>query len=127
MDAMESQIHSATNQAAEIILETGLNFAPVGEIYVGGKLIFLGITKTAKITEYGYRAFKVGSASSKGLLSSKIATKFLRKYGLNIKFFGPTLYGGSKTLGTFLGRNSPILGTGLVLDGSRRFYNNIQN
>jgi len=116
-------IHEATAEAAEYLSY----ILPAGEIAVGGKLIYLGVTRVSKVSIHGYRAFKVGHASSKGLKSSAYFTRHLRELGLNTKFFGPTLYGQSKTLGTFLGRNSPILGAGLVGDGTRRLYNLIND
>ncbi|SRX52253.1 hypothetical protein AEQU1_00116 [Aequorivita sp. CIP111184] len=122
-DDMISSIHEGTNKAANIILQTGLTIAPIGEIVIGSKLVYLGVTKVSKISIHGYRAFKVGDASANALRSSVYFTKTLNQYGLNIKFFAPTIYGSSKTLGTFLGRNSAVFGTGLIFDGSRRLYN----
>ena len=39
----------------------------------------------------------------------------------------PTLYGTAYTWGTFLGRNTPIIGGAIMYDGLRRIYNKFQN
>ncbi len=68
MNAMESQIHSATNQAAEIILETGLTFSPINELELVGmgfRIIGrrIGITGVLRI---GNRTFSFLTKTEKG-------------------------------------------------------------
>jgi hypothetical protein len=100
---------------------------PVGEFFAGAKLTKMGVTLVSKSSS-GIRAMKVGGASKKALKSSVFFTKYLRNYGLNYslgsKWFtviGPN----ASTLGTFLGRNSVIIGSSLMLDGGRRIYNRL--
>ncbi len=58
MNAIESKIHSATNQAAEIILETGLTFSPFDELeligmgvrIIGGKIGITGVLRMGNRT-----------------------------------------------------------------------------
>ncbi|WP_306350839.1 hypothetical protein [Flavobacterium sp. '19STA2R22 D10 B1'] len=93
------------------------NLFAVGEIYMGGKLIWMGLTTISKAS-IGMRIVLGGS---KNTLKSSVY--FTEKIGSkSINFLGtkslPTLYGKSYTWGTFLGRNSPIIGTGMVGHGS---------
>ena len=125
-----ASIYKAHNAVSKVVTplikETTLMLIPIGEIYVGSKLIYLGVTKVSKFAIHGTRVMKVGSASAKSLRSTIYFTKHLRKLNLNATFHAPIIYGRSHTVGAFLGRNAPVLGTGLVIDGIRRLNNNFQ-
>ena len=96
----------------------------LGEIKAGYTLLKMGLTSVPKLTTAGFRMMKVGDASSSALKSSVFFTKFLRNAGLNFSVKSwPTLYTPAKTLGTFLGRNSPIIGAGMMGHGGYSIYN----
>ncbi|CAA7386973.1 RHS repeat-associated core domain-containing protein [Chryseobacterium fistulae] len=104
----------------------------IGEIGAGYSLIKMGVTSVPKLTTTGFRMMKVGNASNTALKSSVFFTKHLKNLGLNFSLKGnrgwwtiqsPFTGKNATTLGTFLGRNSPVIGGGLMYDGGRRIYN----
>jgi RHS repeat-associated protein len=95
------------------------------EILTGGRLLKMGLTTVPKIGSVGLRAMKVGDASGGMLKSSAFFTKHLRGMGMNYSFGRklPTIYKPASNMGTFLGRNSPIIGGSMMFHGGYNLYN----
>jgi hypothetical protein len=99
----------------------------LGEIKAGYTLLKMGLTSVPKLTTAGFRMMKVGNASSTTLKSSVFFTKHLRNTGLNYSIKSwPTLYTPAKTLGTFLGRNSSLIGGLMIGHGGYSIYNKVK-
>ncbi|AZB18817.1 type IV secretion protein Rhs [Chryseobacterium indologenes] len=99
-------------------------FIGAGEVKAGYNVLKMGITKVLK-SEVGIRT--VFGASKYTLKSSVFFENVIGSKSINL--FGlkslPTLYGKAVTWGTFLGRNSPIIGPVIMYDGARRINNSI--
>lgn len=95
------------------------------EVLTGTALLKMGLKTVPKISSSGFRAMKVGDASVKMLESSAFFTKHLRAAGMNYSFGKKvwTLYKPASNMGTFLGRNSPIIGSGMMSHGGYNLYN----
>jgi hypothetical protein len=106
------------------ITDDSLNFTSnlfaVGEIYAGAKLTIMGLTTVSK-SSLGIR---VALGGSKTTLKSSVY--FQRTLGINstMPWRLPTVMGvPTNNLGVFLGRNSSVIGTGLMVHGSNTLYN----
>lgn len=99
-------------------------FIGAGEVKAGYNVLKMGVTKVLK-SEVGIRT--VFGASKYTLKSSVFFENVIGSKSINL--FGlkslPTLYGKAVTWGTFLGRNSPIIGTAMMYDSARRINSSI--
>ena len=101
-------------------------YAGAGELKAGYGVLKMGLTRVLK-SEVGIRT--VLGASPYTLKSSVFFEGALGSRSINmlgVKSL-PTLYGTAYTWGTFLGRNTPIIGGAIMYDGLRRIYNKFQN
>ncbi|MFM9988352.1 RHS repeat-associated core domain-containing protein [Flavobacterium sp.] len=110
--------------ASGAITDDSLNFTSnlfaVGEIYAGAKLTIMGLTTVSK-SSLGIRVALGGSETT-----LKSSVYFQRTLGINYKMPWrlPTVMGvPTNNLGIFLGRNSSVIGAGLMIHGSNTLYN----
>jgi len=112
--------------ATGAITDDSLNFTSnlfaIGEIYRGGKLIYMGLTTIPKAS-VGIRVVLGGSVNA--LKSSVYYEGIIGSQSINV--FGvkslPTLYSTAYTWATFLGRNAPIIGAIKIGTGGVILYN----
>ncbi len=96
------------------------------ELLSGAGLVKMGLTTTFKSSITSIRAMKAFGASSGTLRSSVFFTKHIGSKSLPfLKYTGkyPTLYKPAATWGTFLGRNSPIIGGGMMFHSGYNILN----
>lgn len=111
----------ATGAITDDSLNFTTNLIGVGELYNGGKLIYMGL-RTVPKSSVGIRVVLGGSKNT--LLSSVYFEKIIGSKSINL--FGlkslPTIMGTSYTWATFFGRNAAIIGATRVCVGGLIIY-----
>lgn len=110
----------ATGAITDDSLNFTANLFAVGEIYAGAKLTIMGLTTVSK-SSLGIRVALGGSETT-----LKSSVYFQRTLGINYKMpwrLSTVMGVPTNNLGVFLGRNSSVIGTGLMVHGSNTLYN----